>query len=446
MAFGAANCQPLEAARDMMLKLSQLYLFLGLIIPALAQEFCITNDGGDYPLVSGYSGKVYYYTYYRNEVRVLSKDLMTSQLTKLPSLPFFINDSPIAISQASPFLNDNGFVYEFNESTDDTFFLFDAEADSLISGERILLISPTGKNVLIYDRRPDIYNFEDESITIVDIHMDVLTKCITWGANDSIIYYVETLGGGLLLEGNTYSNKIDTILNILPYGSIDKIDYSNISNSIAVSYRNTSIGSKIDIIDLNDNSISNIYDPFKTDDPFDGGIIKDLKYSPDNRYLVFFELRIDSEFGGLFLYNTISEELYHPNEMSNLKHITWLNNDTIIYSHGITNGLYGYSVLAITPVHSTIEDFHSVVEKVKAYPNPFNSSIKIELLFRKTEDPKIEIYNIIGKRIDNLNYYNILKSNSSFTWEPSSTISSGVYFIQVLNGGFRFVTKVLYIQ
>jgi len=77
--------------------------------------------------------------------------------------------------------------------------------------------------------------------------------------------------------------------------------------------------------------------------------------------------------------------------------------------------------------------------RLYAYPNPFNSSLKITLTIPETEQEPVAVYifNLKGEKVFEL-------SSSSGEWQPENNPGSGVYLVQAKIGNKRFVTKVVY--
>ncbi|MCK5833616.1 T9SS type A sorting domain-containing protein, partial [bacterium] len=87
---------------------------------------------------------------------------------------------------------------------------------------------------------------------------------------------------------------------------------------------------------------------------------------------------------------------------------------------------------------------------LKTSPNPFNSSVSIEVTGAEdmsNQAPKVEIFNISGRLMDQLTQYGPQKINSKsgheedsenipykFTWEPKNNIPSGTYLLRAKIG------------
>ncbi len=74
---------------------------------------------------------------------------------------------------------------------------------------------------------------------------------------------------------------------------------------------------------------------------------------------------------------------------------------------------------------------------LRAYPNPFNSSVRIDIDDRSsiTTPLRIEIYDVVGRRVDVItkNPQGDAKSvhEGSFTWVPDPSLPSGVYLVRL---------------
>ncbi len=77
----------------------------------------------------------------------------------------------------------------------------------------------------------------------------------------------------------------------------------------------------------------------------------------------------------------------------------------------------------------------------KAYPNPFNGSVNIELSNLSPAETRIEIYNTLGQRVKLFEPKNRM---GKLSWQPADDISSGIFFIRVENGDIVKTQKVLY--
>tara|TARA_Y100001934_G_scaffold281015_1_gene389368 strand:+ start:474 stop:1691 length:1218 start_codon:yes stop_codon:yes gene_type:complete len=63
-----------------------------------------------------------------------------------------------------------------------------------------------------------------------------------------------------------------------------------------------------------------------------------------------------------------------------------------------------------------------------AYPNPFNNNTKINILIDRGINVSLDIYDVMGKKIDTIHKGYLKSGLASFEW-GNSKISSGIYFI-----------------
>jgi len=78
------------------------------------------------------------------------------------------------------------------------------------------------------------------------------------------------------------------------------------------------------------------------------------------------------------------------------------------------------------------------------YPNPFNSTVKIKLTNESSDLSRLDIYNINGSIIDQIDI-----SSKAGTFEVSwnaQNFPSGIYFIKLSNNGFNQTKKIIYLK
>jgi hypothetical protein len=79
------------------------------------------------------------------------------------------------------------------------------------------------------------------------------------------------------------------------------------------------------------------------------------------------------------------------------------------------------------------------------YPNPFNPSTKIKFALPKPERVKIEIYNTLGQKIEELLNQHMKAGHHEVEFNAQD-LSSGVYYYQLVAGGYREVRKMILIK
>jgi hypothetical protein len=78
------------------------------------------------------------------------------------------------------------------------------------------------------------------------------------------------------------------------------------------------------------------------------------------------------------------------------------------------------------------------------YPNPFNATTTIEYGLPRSSQVKIEIYDLLGHRIETLVNDFQLAGYYSTTWRAN--VSSGIYFYKIQADGFRLAKKMVMLK
>ena len=79
------------------------------------------------------------------------------------------------------------------------------------------------------------------------------------------------------------------------------------------------------------------------------------------------------------------------------------------------------------------------------YPNPFNPATKIEFAIPRTEFVILNIFNILGKKVETLVSKQLSAGNYSVTWDAAD-ISSGIYFYKIEAGSFSETKKMTLVK
>jgi len=114
------------------------------------------------------------------------------------------------------------------------------------------------------------------------------------------------------------------------------------------------------------------------------------------------------------------------------------------YGYGILNAGSAINYEAMTDLDDTEvqpNDYHLI----RAYPNPFNPSINIEIEIGSRHDLKVDVLSYDGSYIANI--YNDRASDKvqQLKWEPND-LPSGIYFIRAVYKGNFLYKKVTYIK
>jgi phosphatidylserine/phosphatidylglycerophosphate/cardiolipin synthase-like enzyme len=84
-------------------------------------------------------------------------------------------------------------------------------------------------------------------------------------------------------------------------------------------------------------------------------------------------------------------------------------------------------------------------ELYQNYPNPFNPATKIKFAVTKNSKITINIFNILGQKIETLIDKNLFTGLYQIEWHPGN-LSSGVYYYVMKTGDFIDTKKMLYIK
>ncbi|MCC6475463.1 T9SS type A sorting domain-containing protein [bacterium] len=81
---------------------------------------------------------------------------------------------------------------------------------------------------------------------------------------------------------------------------------------------------------------------------------------------------------------------------------------------------------------------------LSAFPNPFNSSVKIEYEIARAGEIELSVFNTLGQKVETLFEGRASFGKHEATWSPSG--SSGVYFVKLVSGDLQESRKILYIR
>jgi hypothetical protein len=106
----------------------------------------------------------------------------------------------------------------------------------------------------------------------------------------------------------------------------------------------------------------------------------------------------------------------------------------------------------IMAVEDTTQSQPDTTMDFTAYPNPFNSQIKIEITLSRTgenRDFALSIFNILGQEVQNFDL-NPLEQKHSIVWNAQDRtgrlVSTGIYFAVVHGNNMRKTMKLLYVR
>ncbi|MCP4632413.1 MAG: T9SS type A sorting domain-containing protein, partial [candidate division Zixibacteria bacterium] len=97
--------------------------------------------------------------------------------------------------------------------------------------------------------------------------------------------------------------------------------------------------------------------------------------------------------------------------------------------------LNGYSGIN-TPVMTTL---------LSNYPNPFNAQTNIQFNLAIAGNVKLDIYNILGQKVDNLFDVHLDSGHHSVMWDAEK-FSSGIYYYQMTTDKTSLTKKMILIK
>jgi type IX secretion system substrate protein len=101
--------------------------------------------------------------------------------------------------------------------------------------------------------------------------------------------------------------------------------------------------------------------------------------------------------------------------------------------------------ITITVLDTKDETIPVRYELNQNYPNPFNPSTKIKYNIKKTGNVKIEIYNILGQKIETLLNRQMTTGSHEIEF-IAKDLTSGIYFYRINAGGFNAVKKMVLLR
>jgi hypothetical protein len=120
----------------------------------------------------------------------------------------------------------------------------------------------------------------------------------------------------------------------------------------------------------------------------------------------------------------------------NLNHIYYTDDGWVTYSivDSIVTGLNEQQIKAT----------EFILEQ--NYPNPFNPNTVIKYQIPITSQVTLKVYDILGNEIATLVNEEKSEGNYSYSFTPSATLSSGIYFYQLKTDNFIHTKKMLLLK
>ena len=108
----------------------------------------------------------------------------------------------------------------------------------------------------------------------------------------------------------------------------------------------------------------------------------------------------------------------------------------------------GDSAWAVSVKEPPDEPIPADFTEIKAYPNPFNSTVQLEIILKGGDDVDVSIYDLTGRLVKSL--YSSSSSSGevlNLTWdgvdEDGFSISSGIYFVSVKGENVSLTKKIV---
>lgn len=128
-----------------------------------------------------------------------------------------------------------------------------------------------------------------------------------------------------------------------------------------------------------------------------------------------------------------------------------IDNDTDmdILLGNVKGGLYFYNNTKISGIdEGIIRPFNNF--EISAFPNPFNPETNVRLEVSVGQDIKIDVYNLLGEKVNTIFNGYIEAGNSTFNWNAKNnsgiTLPAGIYFITVSSKEAQKVIKVAFLK
>jgi hypothetical protein len=112
------------------------------------------------------------------------------------------------------------------------------------------------------------------------------------------------------------------------------------------------------------------------------------------------------------------------------------------------NPLYNVLVAGVGQPTSNEDNNLSYVTALSGnYPNPFNPETNINFSVKEKGNVKIEVFNILGKKIDTIVNEEITAGNHTVVWKGKdhrgNSVSSGIYFYRMTSGNYSSTHKMI---
>jgi len=100
-----------------------------------------------------------------------------------------------------------------------------------------------------------------------------------------------------------------------------------------------------------------------------------------------------------------------------------------------------YRVFITADLTSGLADENSSINFLNVFPNPFNGITRIQFSLKENENVEISVYDLTGKKVDELYNKKYNSGMNQFDWH--SSLSSGMYFLRLSTEKDKKVIKII---
>ena len=175
--------------------------------------------------------------------------------------------------------------------------------------------------------------------------------------------------------------------------------------------------------------------------------------SHNNNSTIAFKRQFENEIAVIMLNFSDYEQTVNIDVENNLTWFEYIAQDSIIVDGFFNESLNPKSAKIFTnnPIELMgIEEIPINFNFIENYPNPFNGFTNIEIHLNKPNYVRIDIVDILGKKINNIHKGDLITGNSTFIWNGENIynqdLSSGIYFINAQIGDDIISKKIMYLK
>ncbi len=396
-----------------------------------SQQFLISNPTiySDRFSIDRFAGDVYYHDMLYGKIYVKNLENNTDSLSIFPKMPSFMKHQHKAIYN----YDKDTYVYDF-KSQQHTKLI-----ERSTGAYDVVFLSPNDSNLLnliesVSGDSIELYSFDGDSISFHE-KGDLFHSSdhFVWIDDNTILY--ETLGGEYLVRYSFTRRERDTLL-VCPGGignSLIGYTFNKAINTLYYSYSENV--PRLHGKDMSTGKDSIYYD-LERDEPGShctGSPAAPIFLRWNGNRMVFFLSFATITGSGIYVYDLDSGKTYRYTECDDFtyKYFTeWFDKSIIVYRTMFYDIKGSYLTNPMGIEESKLETETKNTNTIKAYPNPFNNSITIEMGDR-INGGILCIYNILGEMV----FQRELTDSKQITWDGidirGNYIGSGIYIINI---------------